>query len=196
MWKNNINNQKYIGSSENLRARFIKYFNVNHLLRNTCLNICKALVKHGYSNFSLTILEYCEPSKCLIREKHYWDIFKPEYNIAQDPTAPFSGRKHSDKSKTIMSEARKGKTIDDGTILKISDALKGKRKGKPRTKGSGKASQLIEVFDLEEKTTTSYNSFSEAARALNLPSHKVIFNYILRNQKKPYKVRYTFAYLS
>ena len=35
MWTNNINNQKYIGSSENLRARFLKYFNNNHLLSNT-----------------------------------------------------------------------------------------------------------------------------------------------------------------
>jgi len=56
------------------------------------MNICKALVKHGYSNFELTILEYCSPDKCLIREKHYWNIFKPEYNIAQDPSAPMSGR--------------------------------------------------------------------------------------------------------
>jgi len=35
------------------------------------MNICKALVKHGYSNFELTILEYCEPSKCLEREGFY-----------------------------------------------------------------------------------------------------------------------------
>jgi len=70
--------------------------------------ICCALLKHGSSNFSITILEYCEPDKCLIREKHYWDILNPEYNIAKDPTAPMSGRKHSEETKTIMSEARKG----------------------------------------------------------------------------------------
>ena len=49
--------KKYVGSSENLRVRFIRYFNNNHLLSNTSMNICKALIKHGYSNFSLTILE-------------------------------------------------------------------------------------------------------------------------------------------
>ena len=99
MWKNNINNKRYIGSSENLRARFIKYFNTNHLLTNTSMYICRALFKYGYSNFSITIIEYCEPDKCLIREKYYWGVFKPEYNIAQDPSAPMSGRKHSDDSK-------------------------------------------------------------------------------------------------
>jgi len=73
------------------------------------MKICRALLKYDYFNFSLIILEYCEPDKCLIREKHYWDLFKPEYNIAQDPTAPFSGRKHSNKTKQILSEAKKGK---------------------------------------------------------------------------------------
>jgi len=88
-----------------------------------------ALLKHDYCNFSLTILEYCEPSNgaCLIREKHYWDVFNPEYNISQDPTAPFSGRKHSDKSKKIMSDAKKGEknpmfgqNLSEDTITKIS----------------------------------------------------------------------------
>jgi len=47
--------------------------------------------------------------------------------------------------------------------------------GKKKVEGSGRPSQPIEVFNLKEKTTTSYNSFSEAARALNLPSHKITF---------------------
>jgi group I intron endonuclease len=132
MWKNNINKKKYVGSSENLRVRFIKYFNTNYLLSNTSMHICCALKKHGYSNFSLIIIEYCSPDKCLIREKHYWGIFNPEYNIAQDPVAPFSGRKHSNKTKQILSEANKGKnhpnygkTRSDDTKTKISDAIKG-----------------------------------------------------------------------
>ena len=53
--------------------------------------------------------------------------------------------------------------------------------------------QKIKVFDLQENTTTYYNSMSEAARALNLPSHKAISNYITNNQVKPYKGVYTFV---
>jgi len=41
----------------------------------------------------------------------------------------------------------------------------------------------IEVFDLQEKITTTYNSIGEAAKALNF-SHTVIVNYFARNQKK------------
>ena len=107
-WENSINNKRYIGSSENLNRRFSEYFNVNYLLKNYSMAICCALLKYGYTNFSLIILEYCEPSKCLIREKHYWDLFNPEYNIAKDPTAPMSGRKHLDETKKILSDSNKG----------------------------------------------------------------------------------------
>jgi len=70
-WTNLINNKQYIGSSENLKIRFSQYFNVNQLERYNYMYICRALLKHGYDNFSLEILEYCEPSKCLEREGFY-----------------------------------------------------------------------------------------------------------------------------
>jgi len=102
------------------------------------MHICYALLKYGYSNFSLGIIEYCEPEKCLEREDFYLSSLKHEYNILEKAGSPL-GRKHS-----------------------------------------------------ELNITTNYNSFSEAARALNLPNFQAIANYILRNQKKPYKGIYTF----
>ena len=180
MWINNINNKKYIGSSENLKTRFIKYFNTNHLLTNTSMYICRALFKDGYCNFSLTILEYCEPEKCLIREKHYWDLFNPEYNIAKYPTAPMSGRTHSEESKIIISEAKKGE--------------KHPNFNKPRYEGSGRPSQTIEVTDIKNNITTSYDSIGAAARALNI-NQSSISMFFKNNQQNPYKGRYTFKKL-
>jgi group I intron endonuclease len=172
------------------------------------MQICRALLKHGYSNFSLTILEYCEPDKCLIREKHYWDLFKPEYNIAQDPTAPMYGRNHSEESKTKISNAMTGKTLTDDTKTKISDSLTGEKNpmfgktgenhhnyGQPRAEGAGRPSQQIEVTDIKNNITTSYDSIHEAARILNLPNSQAISNYIKNNKKKPYKGQYTFKKL-
>ncbi len=43
--------------------------------------ICRALIKYGYSNFSLEILEYCKPEDRHIKETHYINIFNSEYNI-------------------------------------------------------------------------------------------------------------------
>jgi len=58
--------------------------------------------------------------------------------------------------------------------------------------GSGRPSQVIEVTDIKNNTTTYYDSMHEAARALNLPNFSIIRNYIKNNQKKPYKGKYTF----
>jgi predicted GIY-YIG superfamily endonuclease len=63
MFKNTINGKRYIGSSENLNRRLSEYFNINYLIRDNSMQICRVLKKHGYSNFSLTIIEYCDKKK-------------------------------------------------------------------------------------------------------------------------------------
>jgi group I intron endonuclease len=196
MWKNNLNKKRYIGSSKNLNRRFLEYFNVNYLLKNKSMYICCALLKHGYFNFSLTIIEYCEVSELLVREKYFWKFFKPEYNIAQDPTAPMSGRKHSDDTKIIMSEANKGKnhpnygkTLPEETKKKISDTMVG------NTNASNQPnSQSIEVTDITNNTTISYDSIHEAARALNCNESSIRYH-LKSNSKKFYKGKYTFKKL-
>jgi group I intron endonuclease len=209
------------------------------------MRICLALLKYGYSNFRVEILEYCEPSQCIEREKHYIKLLSPEYNIVQDPTLPpmsgrthfpktlekmsgknhhLFGKTHSHESLRKMSEAKKaennymfGKKHTDETITKMSDAKTGKKNamfgrigdnhpmfgknhsditkqkmsGKPRPLFAGKPSQKIEILDILDNTTVSYNSISEAARILNI-SVQSISKYFLRNQKKPYKGRYVF----
>jgi|SRR5437588_1965382 len=150
--------------------------------------ICCALLKHGYENFNLEILEYCEPEKCLEREDFYIKKLNPKYNISLNPTAPFSGRKHSDKTKIIMSDT--AKKIDHPGRYKTGE--NNPMHGKEKPEGAGRVSQQIEVTDITNNTTISYDSICEAARTLNLPSHSIILNYIQRNQQKPYKGRYTF----
>ena len=70
-----IKKKRYIGSSQYLRKRLYEYFNVNNLIRDNSMQICHALLKYGYDNFSLTIIDYCEPEKCIEREKYYINFF-------------------------------------------------------------------------------------------------------------------------
>jgi hypothetical protein len=49
----------------------------------------------------------------------------------------------------------------------------------------------IEVTDIQNNITTTYNSISKAARALNIKK-SIIDKYFIRNQQKPYKGQYTF----
>ena len=65
-------------------------------------------------------------------------------------------------------------------------------KGQPKAEGAGNSSQAIEVTDIKNNITTSYDSIHEAARALNINNPQAISNYIKNNQKKPYKGIYTF----
>jgi group I intron endonuclease len=63
--------------------------------------INKALIKYGYSNFSLEILEYCEPSRVVTREQYYIDLLKPEYNILKVAGSSL-GYKHTEESRSKM----------------------------------------------------------------------------------------------
>jgi hypothetical protein len=91
-----------------------------------------------------------------------------------------------------LAEPHAAKEIEHSGRFKTACGENHPNYGKSRVAGSGNPSQSIEVFDLKENTTTYYNSMIEAARALNLPSHKAISNYIRNNQVQPYKGRYTF----
>jgi hypothetical protein len=51
----------------------------------------------------------------------------------------------------------------------------------------------IEVTDLQTGISISYNSMSEAAKAINT-RHSSISNYFASNQKTPFKKRYLFVY--
>ena len=108
-WTNKLNNECYVGSSINLWRRFLNYFNLSYLsnVKNNLI-ISRALIKYGYSNFSLEILEYCKLSEAVLREQYYLDLLKPEYNILKTAGST-QGFKHSDETKALISRALVGK---------------------------------------------------------------------------------------
>jgi group I intron endonuclease len=63
--------------------------------------INKALIKYGYSNFSLDILGYCELCLVVTREQYYIDLLKPEYNILKVAGSSW-GYKHTEGSRSFM----------------------------------------------------------------------------------------------
>jgi group I intron endonuclease len=69
--------------------------------------IHRALILHGYSNFSLKILEYCDIQDTFTREQYYLDLLNPTYNI-QKVAGAYAGYKHPDEIRRAMSESRKG----------------------------------------------------------------------------------------
>jgi len=106
-WTNNINHKSYIGSAKNLNKRLYVYYNIK-LLSASKMTICRALLKYGFSNFTLEILEYCEPSDAIKREQFYLELLKPEYNILLT-AGSLLGFNHSESSIKKMSDAKQGK---------------------------------------------------------------------------------------
>jgi group I intron endonuclease len=82
--------------------------------------IYRALVKNGYSNFKLEILEYCEADILIEREQYYLDLLKPEYNILKI-AGSLKGFRHSEATKELMKIARKDRIISEETKLKLAE---------------------------------------------------------------------------
>lgn len=172
-----------------------------------------SLLKNGYSNFKLEILEYCKASDAIAREQFYITSLRPEYNLLKTAGSRFGskhtveskakmsvaalGRKHSEEVKAKMSVAAHGRKHSEETRKKISDANTGAKrtdetrkkisdstKGRPKPAGSGRPPHKIEVFDIKNNSTTIYDSIQAAARALDI-KQSIISTYFARNQQKP-----------
>ena len=80
---NKLSGSFYIGSAKNLRTLIYSYLQLSSLLKGKNNSIItRALIKYGYSNFSLEILEYCDVSKLLEREQYYFDLLEPDYKTS------------------------------------------------------------------------------------------------------------------
>lgn len=74
-WTNKLNGKSYIGSSINLSNRLHVYFNKAYIEKNKDnMAINSALLKYGYSNFKLEILEYISPETVVEVEQNYLDL--------------------------------------------------------------------------------------------------------------------------
>jgi group I intron endonuclease len=183
-WINKVNNKTYIGSAIELRTRFYVFYSAKRLI-NSNMAIYKAILKYGYSNFKLEILEYCNKDEVLVKEQCYIDLFKPEYNILTKAGSSF-GYKHSQKTlkkfkiRTVSVETRfnlsksaKGRVLSEETKAKISVARKGiKLSDITRAKLSRISTMTrglaVLVYNIQTGEEREYLTVTKAALALNV----------------------------
>ena len=195
-WVNKVNGNTYIGSSVNLSRRFRVYYDFSFLsvrIANSKSRIYSAILKHGYSNFQLEILEYCTKENAISREQYYIDLYKPEYNLnltagsrlgstsSEESRLKMSksaqGRKHTEQSKNLLSLANKGinnpnfgKTHSKETKALISLARLGKNfiSESVRDKMSESTGTALRVLDLKTNEISIYTSITRAAEAIGV----------------------------
>ncbi len=192
MWTHKESGKRYVGSAVNFSKRMNNYFKKGYLERNITMYIYNALLLHGYSAFTLTILEYIdianlskEDAKILIleREQFYLDVIFSEdepntYNIlkiagsslgykhTEGSLSKKTGENHHMFGKTGEAHPFFGRNHSSEAIAKISIA-----------KGGG----TIYVYDLKGSLVNTFNSTREAGKFFNC-SHVLIYKY-LKNGK-------------
>ena len=138
-WTNKLTNDVYIGQSVDLANRFIRYFNLSYLKNRETLVISRALIKYGYSNFTLEILEYCNIADLTEREQYYIDKFNPKYNTLKIAGSS-SGYKQTEETKIKISKSLKGVYVKEKSALfgrthteetKVKMALKKSKENNP-----------------------------------------------------------------
>lgn len=126
LWTHLESGKIYVGSAVDLSKRLKDYFSKSHLERSKTMYINNALLHHGYSAFSLTILEYIDILKLSVeearksileQEQKYIDTLQPEYNILKVAGSSL-GYIHLEKTKVKISEALTGNNHPRGMLGK------------------------------------------------------------------------------
>jgi len=164
-----VTGKSYVGSSKDLNNRLRSYYstsNMERIVNKEKSIIYKAVLKHGHSNFSLDIIEYCEPDKLIKREQYYFDLLKPEYNILQIAGSRL-GHKLSEKTKKSLSISNRGKKYANKTIKNIKVSLKSTANILPETRSKISLrcpGVRVKVFDNSSNLLFEFPTLNSAAK--------------------------------
>lgn len=99
---NTVNQKRYIGSSDNCYLRLLDHRAELRGGVHSNKHLQNAYNKYGEGAFDCYILEFCDKSIKLEREKYYIDLFNSEYNIIKNPVEIHI----SEESRKKISESR------------------------------------------------------------------------------------------
>ena len=107
---NPVNGKYYIGSSVNLWYRIRKYGQISNITRSPHRPINKAIVKYGFNNLIIIILEFTTRKDAIVAEQKYFDIYSPQYNVLKFAGST-RGRRHTEATKEKMRLVKLGKKM-------------------------------------------------------------------------------------
>lgn len=134
--RNTVTRRSYIGQSVNIESEWIK---VHRYRLRKGIHPNKYLQKDydefGEDSFIRDIICECNQDELGKLEQSYIKEFHTHvseggYNISWGGDTPMLGRKHSQKTKDIMSEQRKGRVVSDETKEKIRNSKLGIKRSK------------------------------------------------------------------
>lgn len=137
---NLVNGKRYVGSACNLKQRKIDHWKLLRRGTHHSRYLQASWNKYGEDAFEFRLIEsVAEKERLVEREQHYFDILKPEYNIAKKAGSCL-GVRHTAEAKAKMSAKHKGKKLSAEHIAKIVANNTG-RKASPESIARMKAAQ-------------------------------------------------------
>lgn len=226
---NLINNKRYIGISQNYedRKRVHLWALKNNKHKNEKLQ--NSVNKYGLNNFKFEILKRVETDNRIeaLKIENYYIKKYDSYNNGYNKSLGFEGstllevsdetkekhrmmminnkiwlnRKHTEEAKIKIGNAHRGKKVSDKTKQKLSDAKKGKFKGKDNpffnkkhteeTKEKLRKANGNPIICIE--TNEEFQSINQCAKKMNLDRKAI--ERVLKGVYKQTK-GYTFEYIS
>lgn len=166
-------NKIYIGSSMNIRSRFLRYKNLHCKEQH---KIYRSILKYGWDSHTFEIIEKCEFENLYNRER-YWQEFydcigKNGLNCCYVNTDE-KPLLISDETKRKLSEKNKGKKMSEENKKKLAERMKNtimkdSTKEKMRQFFTGKPNPKNGRKIVNIKTNETYNSVSELSKVLNI----------------------------
>lgn len=137
---NHKNGKRYIGSAVNMPKRWGTHKWALRNDRHDNKHLQAAWDKYGEEVFEFNLIMLCDRAVMKEWEQRYMDEFAPEYNIAPKASHPMLGRKHSMKTRAIMSEKLLGNTRSVGCVRSVShrEAISAAHLGKKRSPEFGR----------------------------------------------------------
>lgn len=203
--ENTINHHKYIGSSVNIGARLQSHLRLLKQNNHFNTHLQNAVNLYGIENFKFYIVTLCDKKQLAYYEQYYIFKFNSEYNIDrevvrhQHPKEVIDriaiknrGKKRSDKTKKLISEAAKRRTINpmQGIHRYGKDAPMFGKTHTAETKFKISKSKLdknlgIGVIAIKDNTSYYFKSVLVASRELNIP-RQAIYD-CLKGKRRSYK---------
>ena len=189
----------YIGESYNLNNRCRRYLNPNKIKGQKA--IYNSLLKYGYETHKIEILELCDESVLLERERFYQEHFN---SVEKGLNCFYTGtkdkkKKHSEATKKLMSETANknkhflGKKHSEATKKLISNASKGENNpnygGKFKTdewlkkQSVSNSKKPLKIIDIVSNEEFIFINSKEAGLFLNVSGDTV------RKYKNKYKLK-------
>lgn len=147
--KNSINNKVYIGSAIIFSRRFRQHKHLILSKKHNSKHLNHHVSKYGIESLSFGLLEVCAAGELLQREQYYLDLYDPfkgnGFNTSR--IAGFTiGYKHTDASRSVMSEKKKGKKPPANATENARKYWSG-RKHSPETYVKMIAAQANKTYD-------------------------------------------------